>query len=82
MVCALTARKYYPEKSITVMKDVEEGVVPCGIPYMLSALKDPRDNASGSGPLTKKDIAVVIDRAIEIDRAGKVVLTESGDRYI
>jgi len=81
MVCALTARKYYPEKSITVMKDVEKGVVPCGIPYMLSALKDPRDNASGSGPLTKKNISVVIDRAVKIDRAGKVVLTEAGDRY-
>lgn len=81
MVCALTARKYYPEKSITLMKDVEEGVVPCGIPYMLSALKEPRDNASGSGPLIKKNISVVIDKAIEIDRAGKVVATELGDRY-
>ena len=81
MVCALTARKYYTEKSITLMKDVEEGVVPCGIPYMLSALKDPRDNASGSGPLAKKNISVIIDRAIKIDRAEKVVLTEAGDRY-
>jgi len=81
MVCALTARKYYPEKSITVMKDVAEGVIPCGIPYMLSSLENPRDNASGTAPLTKKNIEVVIDKALEIDRTKKVVLTESGDRY-
>jgi len=81
VVCSLSARKYYPEKSITVMKDMEEGVVPCGIPYMLSSLENPRDNASGTAPLLKKNIDVVIDRAIEIDRIEKVVLAESGDRY-
>jgi len=81
MVCALTARRYYPDKSITVMKDVEEGVVPCGIPYMLSALKNPEDNTSGTAPLTKNDISVVIDRAVDIDRRGKMVITEAGDRF-
>lgn len=82
MVCALTARKYYPEKSIMIMKDVKEGVVPCGIPYMISSLKSPQDNAAGIKPLSEKNISVVIDRAIEIDRGSKAVLTEQGDQYI
>ncbi|MDP8213848.1 MAG: FAD-dependent oxidoreductase [Candidatus Euphemobacter frigidus] len=81
MVCALTARKYYPDKSITLMTDVKEGVVPCGIPYMLSALKSPRDNAMAFTPLRKKNIEVIIDKAVGIDRTGKVVLTEAGDQY-
>ena len=38
VVCAVTARKYYPDKRITVIKDIANGVIPCGIPYMFSSL--------------------------------------------
>jgi NADPH-dependent 2,4-dienoyl-CoA reductase/sulfur reductase-like enzyme len=80
-VCALTARKYYPEQSITVIRDIADGVVPCGIPYMISSLKTPADNASSPKPLLAQGIETEVDRAVEIDRTGKTVRMESGEIY-
>ncbi len=80
-VCALTARKYYPDRQITVVRDIANGVVPCGIPYMISSLKNPADNASSDKPLTDSGVETVIDRAVVIDRAGKSVRMESGEVF-
>ncbi|MDP8236894.1 MAG: FAD-dependent oxidoreductase [Candidatus Erginobacter occultus] len=80
-VCALTARKYYPDREITVVRDIENGVVPCGIPYMISSLRDPADNASSPKPLTANGIETAVERAVVIDRAGKTVRMESGEVY-
>jgi hypothetical protein len=49
VVCAVTARKYYPDKSITVIKDIANGVIPCGIPYMFVSLSNPEENKLGMG---------------------------------
>jgi len=81
VVCATTTRKYYPSKSITVMKDVAEGVIPCGIPYMFASLKNPDENKLGTTALEQKHIDVVIDKAMKINREGKTVETEKGDKY-
>jgi NADPH-dependent 2,4-dienoyl-CoA reductase/sulfur reductase-like enzyme len=81
MVAAMTAKKYYPSKKILVMKDIELGVIPCGIPYMFASLKDPQENAAGTASLEKNQIDVVIDKAEKIDRQKKSVQTQKGDVY-
>jgi len=81
MVCAVTARKYYPEKKITIIKNVEKGVVPCGIPYMFSSLREPDENKMGTAPLEKKDIGVALGEVAGIDRSVKKVSTTNGDLY-
>ncbi|MCK4912848.1 MAG: FAD-dependent oxidoreductase [Candidatus Omnitrophica bacterium] len=81
MISAVTAKRYYPEKKILVMKDIEKGVIPCGIPYMLSSLKNPEDNKLGVAALKGKNIDVVIDQAIKIDRKKKSVITKNNDIY-
>ena len=81
VVCATTARKYYPSKSITVMRDVAEGVIPCGIPYMFASLKNPDENKLGMAALEQKNIDVIVDKAIKVNREGKTVETEKGDKY-
>ena len=35
IITALTAKSVYPEKSVCVIKDIGDGVIPCAIPYML-----------------------------------------------
>lgn len=44
MTSAIFSRLLYPKKSIIVVKDVNEGVVPCGTPYMFHTMNHPRDN--------------------------------------
>ncbi|MBU1895002.1 MAG: pyridine nucleotide-disulfide oxidoreductase, partial [Candidatus Omnitrophica bacterium] len=44
LVTALTAKRYYPNKHILIIKDVANGSIPCGIPYMFSSLKSPDEN--------------------------------------
>jgi len=81
IISAVTAKRYYPEKKILVIKNIEEGVIPCGIPYMLSSLKSPEDNKLGVAALEKKNIGVVIDEVIKIDREKKSVTTKNNDIY-
>jgi thioredoxin reductase len=41
IITALTAKSVYPEKSICVIKEIGDGLIPCAIPYMMHTLKDP-----------------------------------------
>ena len=81
IVCAVTARKSYPSKKVTVMKDIEHGVIPCGIPYMFASLKNPEENKLGIAPLEKNGVQIVNDKALQINRDKKSVSTEKGDTY-
>ena len=81
IISAVTTRKYYPEKKITVIKNVEKGVIPCGIPYMFASLKDPDENKLGNAALEKNDIEVVVDEAIKIDRSEKTVTTKNNQIF-
>jgi len=81
IVSAVTAKKFYPSKKIVVMKDVENGVIPCGIPYMFASLKDPEENKLGIASLKKNNIDVVVDKAVKINRKEKTVETSKKDIY-
>jgi len=81
IISAVTTRKYYPDKKITLMKDVENGCIPCGIPYMFSSLKNPDENKLGNAALEKNNIDLEIDEALRINRNEKEVITKNGDKY-
>ncbi|MEN3012220.1 MAG: FAD-dependent oxidoreductase [Dictyoglomus thermophilum] len=81
IVCASTAKKYYPDKKITVMRNVQNSVVPCGIPYMFYSLQKPEDNKMGYAGLENAGIEVLVDEAVNINRKEKYVETKGGDRY-
>jgi len=82
IVCAVTARRYYPDKSILVIKNVVTGCIPCGIPYMFSSLKDPGDNILGTDALVKNKIEVVTDEVTKIIRDKKSAETKNSDEYV
>ncbi|MFH1879003.1 MAG: FAD-dependent oxidoreductase [Candidatus Omnitrophota bacterium] len=81
IVCAATVKRYYPDKDILVMKNVANGCIPCGIPYMFWSLKNPDDNKLGLDALKKNNIEVVIDEAVKINRGLKKVTAKSGEEY-
>lgn len=81
IISAVTARKYYPAKKIAVMKNIDKGVIPCGIPYMFASLKDPDENKLGNAAMEKNNIDVVVDEAIKIYRSEKIVTTKNGQEF-
>lgn len=81
LVSAITAKKYYPDKNVLIMKNVVNGCIPCGIPYMFWSLKNPDDNKLGLDALKKNNIEVVVDEAVKINRGTKKVTAKSGEEY-
>lgn len=81
IISAITSKKYYPEKSILLIKNIEKGVIPCGIPYMFTTLKKPEDNNMGNLPLEKNNIKVEIDEVIKIKRKEKEITTRSKNKF-
>ncbi len=81
MVCATTARKNYPEKEILLLRDKEEGVVPCGIPYTLSSLESPEDNKMSYDSLAQKNIETEVGKAVRVDEEKRLVETADGKNY-
>ena len=80
VVSAVTTQRYYSDKKVFLIKNVDRGVIPCGIPYMLSSLDDPEQNALSTAPLEKNNIEYGVDEAIEINRDQKSVSTKNGDK--
>lgn len=78
MVSAITARKYYLDKKILVMKNVRNSVIPCGIPYMFWSLKNPEENKMGILPLENNNIEVIVDEAIKIIRSDAEIINLIG----
>ena len=77
IISALTAKQNYPKKKILVIKSVDKGVVPCGIPYMFHTLKHCEDNALGNAPFDKNGIPVLIDEVISIDKLKKQLVLKN-----
>ncbi|MCD4675678.1 MAG: FAD-dependent oxidoreductase [Desulfobacula sp.] len=82
VIAALTAKSVYPKKSVLVIKDIGDGVIPCAIPYMLYTLNDPNQNAMGNLPLENAGIQILVDKAIDLDAAHKMLSLESGKKII
>jgi NADH oxidase (H2O2-forming) len=78
LITALTAKSVYPEKSVCLIKEIGDGVIPCAIPYMMHTLEDPAQNIMGNMPLEKAGVEVISDKVTGIDPQKPAVTTASG----
>ena len=39
IITALTVKSVYPEKSVLLIKEIGDSVIPCAIPYMISTMR-------------------------------------------
>jgi NADPH-dependent 2,4-dienoyl-CoA reductase/sulfur reductase-like enzyme len=78
VITALTAKSVYPEKSVCLIKEIGDGVIPCAIPYMMHTLTDPIQNAMGNAPLKNAGIEIIVDRVVSFDIYAHSVKLESG----
>jgi len=77
-VTALTARRYYPDKKILLIRKTRNSIIPCAIPYIFGTLKSVDRIKISDEQLVKNEIDILIDEVIGIDREKRRVKTSSG----
>ncbi|MBN1663284.1 MAG: FAD-dependent oxidoreductase, partial [Deltaproteobacteria bacterium] len=79
VVTALTAKSVYPEKSVCVIKEIGDGVIPCAIPYMMHTLADTKQNAMGNTPLQKAGIEIKVGKVVSLDAKAHTATLRAGE---
>ncbi len=79
VITALTAKSVYPEKSVCLIKEIGDGVIPCAIPYMMHTLADTKYNAMGNMPLEKAGIDIKVGKVVSMDAKAHTVTLLAGE---
>lgn len=79
VITALTAKSVYPEKSVCIVKEIGDSVIPCAIPYMMNTMPDPKQNIMGDQPIKNAGIELMVARAVSIDSKVCRVTLETGE---
>jgi NADPH-dependent 2,4-dienoyl-CoA reductase/sulfur reductase-like enzyme len=72
IVAATTARSFYPEKSVTLVRKEEKVLVPCGIPYMFGTLGGSEKNVVPDQVLAGAGVDLVVGEVVLIDQEKKI----------
>ena len=79
ITAAISAKKFYPEKSVLVIKREEVATIPCGIPYVFGTLKSADDNVLPLERFLKPlGVDILTDEVTEIIPKEKLLRTRSG----
>jgi NADPH-dependent 2,4-dienoyl-CoA reductase/sulfur reductase-like enzyme len=78
---AISARRYYPNAKIVVIRREKQVLIPCGIPYIFGTLKSPDRNLIPDTVLTKNNVGLTIDEVVSINKDRRVVETVSGRTF-
>jgi len=81
VTAAITARRYYPETDITLIRKEEKALIPCGIPYIFGTLDSAEKNLIPDQILTNNNINLVIDKVSLVNRDSKKIFTSSGKNF-
>ncbi len=78
MVTAATAKKFYPDKTVAIIKKEKITMVPCGIPYIFRTLGSVDANVMSTKPVEDAGVEIIVDEVVDIDLNSKVVKTANG----
>jgi len=79
LAAAITARRFHPELTITVVRREEKALVPCGIPYIFGTLGSVDEDVIPDQVLKKHELDLLVDEVTSIDRAARIAHTTSGE---
>jgi NADH oxidase (H2O2-forming) len=79
IITALTAKSVYPDKSVCIVKEIGDGVIPCAIPYMVETIKDPKQNIMTNKPLEDAGIDIKVGKVESLDVDNHLVIVSGGD---
>ncbi len=80
LTAAVTLRMRYPQKRVTVLRNVTQTLVPCGIPYIFGTMKGVEKNVVPDEMFTGMGIEIVQDNVEQIDRQGNELVLTGGKR--
>ncbi len=80
IVTAITAKGYYPNKSVLVIRKEKDAMVPCGIPYLFGTLGSIEKNIVPVEVFSKHNVELLIDEVEKLClKEHKVITRESGE---
>ena len=80
LTAAITSRRFYPEKSVIIVRKEEKVLIPCGIPYIFGTVCTPSKNLIPDAVLEKNNIELLVGNVTGIDRNNKTIETKKGDK--
>ncbi len=82
MITATTAKSYYPDKKVVVVRTNKELLVPCAIPYIFgNTLGDSSKNLIPSTKITESGCELYFDTIEDVDFEAKSAKGEGGTTY-
>jgi len=75
IVAATTAKSFYPEKSVTLVRKEEDVLVPCGIPYIFGTLEGSHQNQIPDVMLANAGVTLKKAEIFAIDPENKICTT-------
>ena len=79
LIAAVTARKNNPDRKITLVRETEKCVVPCGLPYIFNRLPAVQKDLMPDKAYEMNKINLIIGEAIKIETSDKKVSLENGE---
>lgn len=77
VTCAISAKNTYPDKKIALIRKELKPMIPCGIPYTLTTLKNVDENILPDMPLISNNVEIINDEAVE--RNDHLINLKSGE---
>lgn len=81
ILSATMARKAYGDIDITLIRDTDAVMVPCGIPYIYGTLRCTSKNVIPDKMLVDSKINLVVETVVKIDKDKKTVTTKNNETY-
>jgi NADPH-dependent 2,4-dienoyl-CoA reductase/sulfur reductase-like enzyme len=78
LTAAVTARRHYPDRKVLLIRQEEQVLIPCGIPYIFGTVGSPEKNLIPDTVLSKNGIDLLVDEATAIERDACSVRTAGG----
>jgi len=75
ITAAISAKRNYPEKSVLLIRQEKQTMIPCGIPYIFGTLANSDQNIIPDASLTKNQIELMVAKVENIDAKNKTVST-------
>jgi NADH oxidase (H2O2-forming) len=75
---AISARRYYTDAKIILIRKEKQVLIPCGIPYIFGTIGSPDKNLIPDEILSKNNIELVIDEVVSVNKSARTIETASG----